>query len=162
MKAISVCQPWASAFFLSEGQRKPVENRDWYSAHRGPLAIHASNNRDWMSAFNDRRRYPELAELLRPLRGKGLPFGAIIGTVEMIDCMTFEQYRRRFPNCPWAGGSKFCHVYANPVPLHRPQIYRGQLGIFEIPDRVIEDGNRPVIAGKAADAAIAKTKEVGI
>jgi len=38
MIALSVRQPWA--WLLLNG--KDIENRDWYTKYRGPLAIHAS------------------------------------------------------------------------------------------------------------------------
>lgn len=42
MKAISIQQPWAWAIFNG----KPVENRKWSTAYRGPLLIHAGKKFD--------------------------------------------------------------------------------------------------------------------
>lgn len=67
MKALCVRQPWAWLLFNG----KTVENRDWYTAYKGPLAIVASKGMtrgeyadavDFVRAFN-----PRLAALI-PLR----------------------------------------------------------------------------------------------
>jgi hypothetical protein len=39
MKCISLIQPWASLVLLGE---KRYETRNWSTAYRGPLLIHAS------------------------------------------------------------------------------------------------------------------------
>ena len=39
LACVSVRQPWAS---LCAWGIKPVENRTWYCAYRGPILIHAS------------------------------------------------------------------------------------------------------------------------
>jgi len=39
MKALSLTQPWASLVAIGA---KNIETRSWYSAYRGPVAIHAS------------------------------------------------------------------------------------------------------------------------
>lgn len=41
MKAITLWQPWASLVAYRE---KRIETRSWYTAYRGPLAIHAAKN----------------------------------------------------------------------------------------------------------------------
>ena len=43
MKAISIRQPWA---WLIVNGYKDVENRTWYTSHRGPLLICASKALD--------------------------------------------------------------------------------------------------------------------
>ena len=42
MKAISIKQPWA---WLIISGYKTVENRKWYTAHRGDILIHASKSK---------------------------------------------------------------------------------------------------------------------
>jgi len=51
MKVLSVKQPWA--WLIVEGI-KPVENRSWNTAHRGPLLIHACQEWDDLGGFADR------------------------------------------------------------------------------------------------------------
>jgi hypothetical protein len=43
MRVLSVRQPWATAIARWE---KPVENRTWLTAYRGPIAIHAASSWD--------------------------------------------------------------------------------------------------------------------
>ena len=38
MKAITIKQPWAWAIIFAG---RDIENRSWYTHHRGPLLIHA-------------------------------------------------------------------------------------------------------------------------
>jgi hypothetical protein len=82
MKAISIKQPWAS--LIVEGI-KPVENRTRPWKHKGPLAIHASKTfthyfPKWLLNTNERAaNVVEESKLLR---------GGIIGSVNMVDCVT--------------------------------------------------------------------------
>ncbi len=50
MKALSLRQPWAWAI-LHAGKR--IENRDWGTAYRGPLLLHASKSVGSRMAFDD-------------------------------------------------------------------------------------------------------------
>jgi len=82
MKALSVKQPWAWAIFHG----KPVENRTWYSNYRGPLWIHAGYIFDyegyqWILDNQDKLgiRIPDRPDLF--------PLGAIVGRVNMIECV---------------------------------------------------------------------------
>lgn len=85
MKCLSLIQPWATLVVLGA---KRFETRCWQTRYRGPLAIHAS------------RTFPETARALcltapfrSVLRRAGyrqsadLPRGAVIGTVELVDCL---------------------------------------------------------------------------
>ncbi len=54
-----------------------------------------------------------------------LPLGALLGTVELIDCTPVENDS---PPSAWAW------ELGNPEPLPQPIPYRGCLGIFEVPD----------------------------
>ena len=118
-KAISIRQPWAWAIFHG----KPVENRTWYSNYRGPLWIHASKTFDyegyqWMWKNIDRLGLFMLPALKR------LPVKAIIGRVNMVDCV--KEY-----DSPWFSGP-YGHVYEDPILLSEPIPYKGQLRIFNV------------------------------
>lgn len=90
MKALSIKQPWAHAI-LHFG--KDIENRDWSTNFRGTVAIHASKGmtKDDYESFvicasdlmvnteAEIHLIPEFFELTR---------GAILGTVEIVDCVS--------------------------------------------------------------------------
>lgn len=128
MKAITICQPYASAFFMAESRRKRPENRDWPTAYRGPLLIHAGKSRAWMDDFDN--------PMFDSLREIEMPFGCIIGMVELAACLSIDAYCERFGDDPWAIGP-WCHVYEHPELFREPIPYRGALGIFEVPESVL-------------------------
>ncbi len=105
IRVLSVRQPWAG---LIVHGFKSLENRDWETSYRGPLAIHASSN-DATSAYRefifDEKAYPnaipvgpclvtprQLAKARELLSGPKSPTReqtgvrrAIIGVVELVD-----------------------------------------------------------------------------
>lgn len=98
MKALSLWQPWAS--LLVSGHKR-VETRGWPLRHRGPLLIHAA--RYWsaeISATCIREPFKDALEsvgVFHPnpfLRPKGLSFGAIVGRVDINDCLPTERVGR--------------------------------------------------------------------
>lgn len=85
MKAITVKQPWAS--LIIEGI-KDIENRTWKTNFRGRVLVHASakqlNNKDLLSI----EKANEInSNLLNDIEDGNLPTGAIIGSVEIVDCV---------------------------------------------------------------------------
>lgn len=146
MKCISIRQPWVWAI-MTAGKR--CENRDWSTKYRGPLLIHAAIGMTkaeyaefqffWEYHFprRDLQSYPKLppaAELKR---------GGIVGQCQLIDVIMHkdtvpvgvspvkaESFVR-----PWFQG-RYGLILADvkPVPFVP---YRGALGLFDVPDRVI-------------------------
>ena len=80
LRALSIRQPWA---WLVVNGYKDIENRSWRTNHRGPLLIHASNNRTLTTPEN-------LAAIKKKYRVR-LPndfdFGGIVGMVDVVDCV---------------------------------------------------------------------------
>lgn len=114
MKCLSVCQPWAWAIVNGV---KAVENRSWRTAHRGPILIHAGKSRRWLGA-------EELPEA--PEEGE-LPFGFVVGGVEVLDCVPVGEVRdRRFAFGPW------CWILARPWKLDHPVALAGKLWLFDV------------------------------
>lgn len=92
LKALSLWQPWAS---LIVWDLKRIETRSWWTSHRGPLFIHAANRWEGDAArlcrlsrpFNwamDRMGYARDEHDGRPPE---MPFGAILGRVDVLDCI---------------------------------------------------------------------------
>ena len=124
MKAISIKQPWA---WLIVTGIKDIENRNWKSNYRGRLLIHAPKT--W-----DKSGYIVLQNYLLDGEKEALPekdewvFGAIIGAVTMVDCV------HNHPSKWFSGPRGF--VFEAPEAWDDPEPYRGQLGIFDVPDSI--------------------------
>ncbi len=125
MKALSVRQPWAWAFFAPIAHPKDVENRDWFIDFHGRLAIHAAKGctrdeyedaLDWMRhvAPEAARACPAYDSLVR---------GAVIGTV-------VANGGTRRSSSRWFVGPCGLLV-SNPQELAVPVPVRGALGFWE-------------------------------
>lgn len=124
MKAISLKPPWPYAIFHLG---KDIENRRWPTKYRGPLLIHASKT--WDEAGYDFLAY-RFDEFV-PSKEHHV-FGAIIGQVSLVDCLDQSDSR-------WFFGD-YGFKLENPKEFKKPIPYRGQLGIFDVPDRVLIKG----------------------
>jgi hypothetical protein len=109
-KAITVLQPWASAIAFAG---KDVENRDWPTRYRGPLAIHAGarfSSDDLLVRITKRtvcgRRIKTISEWidhgatrlgLTSLHGE-LPASCVIAIAMMTACVSQSQ-------SVWFGGT---------------------------------------------------------
>lgn len=118
MKALTIWQPWASCI-MSHG--KTVENRGWYTHHRGKLLIHAA------ARMPEPVPLPDHVNLGCNLLD--LPRGVILGTVEVLDCVRVEDWIGTHPGDPWACGP-WCWVLSTPVLFQRPVPVRGAQGLW--------------------------------
>jgi len=129
MKALTILQPYAHLIVTGE---KLVENRTWPTRHRGPLLIHAGKNRSEVDNATDFELYEEYGEVL--------PFGAIVGRAQLVQCLKKELiatklYDDEFPwlrnhyhmNGPW------CWILADVERFEKPIPYQGRQGLFDIP-----------------------------
>lgn len=124
MKALSLKQPWATLIVTGI---KPIENRKWKSSYRGRLLIHASKTWDKEGAQWICDNFPNLRSFI--LLGKHLLKGYLFGSVEMIDCV--KDYDSKWFFGPYG------FVFEDPVIFDNPIPYKGQLGIFEVPDSIL-------------------------
>lgn len=122
--ALSIRQPWAWAI-LHAG--KDVENRDWYTARRGPICIHAAKSMtkaefdgfvDLARVLYRARDWPEDLWVPNPAN---LKRGGIVGTAEIVDCV-------RESASPWFAG-KWGFVVRNVQPVEFIPC-KGALGFF--------------------------------
>lgn len=111
MKALTLYNPWAMFIPWLE---KSFETRPWYTPYRGLLAIHASKNvPSWVkelckeepftSVLNDHGISPNM---------QGLPFGAVIATCNLIDCLSIREdglykYRSNQRILPLPNGNEY-------------------------------------------------------
>jgi hypothetical protein len=139
MKALSLWQPWCFAI-LHLG--KDVENRSWWTSHRGPLLLHAAKRRPTLEECRSFVMMAEgivgadelAAQLSRAVgldfRGRvvdalrALPRGGIVGRVNVVDC-------GRGLESPWAFDGQWQWVVRNPVPVPIIET-RGWQGLFNI------------------------------
>lgn len=133
MKAISLWQPWATAVAIGA---KKIETRSWWTPYRGRLAVHAA-----------KRDTPELREFFSlkvcdPFRQAGfarfeqLPFGAIIATCRLVECLRStdvdyltDQERALGDYSP----GRYAWIFEDIEPLEKPVYCRGYQGFFEWP-----------------------------
>lgn len=126
--ALTVLEPWASGIIHGT---KRIENRSWRTHHRGPLVIHAGLGRKFLKGAD--ASDPMIQQLLPGLASlDDLPYGLIVGMVDVVDCVKVEDLP---PETPWASGP-WCWVLANPRPL-KPVPFKGKLMIFTIPDELL-------------------------
>lgn len=96
MKAISLWQPWASAIACGV---KQVETRSWYTAYRGPIAIHAAKKWNKELLETTLALITHSPEFYRGLRTLGLTrwdkmhLGAVVATAHLTDCIATEILR---------------------------------------------------------------------
>lgn len=164
MKCLSLWQPWAS--LLVHG-KKQVETRGWEMRHRGPLLIHAAKKWDasllaisrtepFRSAIGELLkaegfdwRWPDNMDLRT-----GLRFGAIVGRANVVACYPTGRVRtvEAGPTGRTEGGlligptehafgdyspGRFAFLCAGFTPFATPVPYRGNQGLFEVPDAVL-------------------------
>jgi hypothetical protein len=146
MKCLSLWQPWASALFVLDSHGIPIkldETRCWHTNERGRIAIHAAKRK-----MPTPDAVPYIAALLEcDLDWDTLPYGAIIGTTELVEVRTGPQaatlrtpeqlfwgdYRKFGDN----GKLRYAFEMVNPQLLSKPLPYRGFQKIFEVPDEFL-------------------------
>jgi hypothetical protein len=115
LKAISIRQPWAYAI-LHLG--KNVENKPMRTHYRGRILIQAS-----LKIEND-----EALEL--KLNPDELPTGAIVGDVEIVDCVDDSRSK-------WAIDGQWHWILRNPRHLKTPIPFKGKLGFMRVPAKLL-------------------------
>jgi hypothetical protein len=165
MRALSLWQPWAT---LLVGGRKRIETRSWPLKHRGPLLIHAAKkwNAD-LSALCVREPFKDALECLgvfhvNPFtQPPGLPFGAIVGRVNIVGCVLIGMTRTHYDTVPGAEmvlghgdytvppdeperafgdytPGRYAILCDDPVRFAEPIPFAGHQGLFDVPDGLLE------------------------
>lgn len=125
--AISIRQPWA---WLILHAGKDIENRSWPTRLRGRVLIHAAKGMT-RAEYEDALMTAKMVSCTRPFPEgtmlpafNELPRGGIVGSVEIVDCVSDSI-------SPWFFGS-YGFVLRAPEPLpFRP--LKGELGFFRVP-----------------------------
>ncbi len=139
MRAISLWQPWALAWLLPGEKLYETRPKPWY--YRGSLLVHAAKKRD-----GDVRYALEDEEIIARLKlhniaPADLAFGAIIGKVDLIDCRSMagmpKQSKTEYLWGNWTSARFALQRGMNPVIFREPIPYRGEQGLFNVPDELI-------------------------
>ena len=115
---------------------KHYETRSWSTKYRGPLYIHA--------AMGFPKSARDFAETERALgRGVGwLPFGAIIGKLQLVDVFHTETVGPKVSGLERLYGDysdgRYAWELAQPVLLPEPIPYRGRLGLFDLDEGTVK------------------------
>jgi len=135
MKAISLWQPWASLWLTDA---KVHETRHWPTSYRGWLLVHAAKRK--VDDFGGERIGDICDGLFGHHWGQDLPRGAIIGAVNLIDCL---QMRLTSPEndddmeCGTWSDERFAWHRSDARLFDVPIPYRGMQGIFNVPDEIV-------------------------
>jgi hypothetical protein len=144
LKALTVCQGWASAMFLPTP--KDVENRTWATNYRGGLLIHAGLSKKHLKDCADFCRWHHIE------MPESLPMGAIIGAVVLSDCT-------RRSTSIWAQPEQFHWVlqapqlFENPI----PGVMRLAMGHFKW-DTSAVNGRATIEAASRLEAELRKPR----
>lgn len=145
MKALSLWQPWASAIPLG---LKRIETRGRPTNYRGRLAIHAAKTQRNAETGDDLIYFWRHSLCVSPSYALAfarhgidtwfdLPFGAIIATCDLVDCVPSEQLladgRADEQEQHWGnfGPGRYGWLLDNVVKLKTPVPLRGMQGLFE-------------------------------
>lgn len=123
MKTITIKQPWAS---LIVHGIKDVENRTWKTNFRGKVLIHAagSHGKRFKIDLTDEQAEAAFFTIAKECMFGSLPFGAIIGSVEIVDCV------QNHPSV-WAEKGVWNWVLANPILFLEPIPCKGKLSFWD-------------------------------
>lgn len=138
MKTFTVYQPYAYA--ITTGL-KQYETRPRKTNIRGRVAVHAGKLDEIRATkgLSDR----DFWALMGAIGGKtDLPRGAVVGTVEIVDCVPVEEIMHTLTERERLLGDfspgRFAWVLRNPVMLEKPIPARGQQGWWNWPFVVME------------------------
>lgn len=129
---LSMHQPWASLLVLGI---KKVEGRTWYTPHRGRLWIAATAKRPTAEEIqpveNMYRAMYSHDNLAFP---KQYPSACLLGCIELVDCLSQEEYREKYPD--GESESDYVFVCENPQELIVKFHVKGKHKIWKLEQHV--------------------------
>ncbi|XP_072138383.1 activating signal cointegrator 1 [Mobula birostris] len=140
---LSMHQPWAS--LLVRGIKK-VEGRTWYTSHRGRL---------WIAAAAKRPSPQEVTAVeatYRTMYGRDIEFpkdyptGCLLGCVDLIDCVSQEQYHEQFAD--QESGSPFVFICTNPQELLVKFPLKGRHKIWKLDSKIHQGMKKALLRQK--------------
>ena len=134
MKGITIRQPWVE--LILQG-RKPYEIRSWGTSYRGPIMLHAAKALD------------KSALVALEIDASSLFRGGFVGRAELKDCRPFTRADARVLRQngafvgKWSAG-RFAWELTNVCRLPALVPFRGALGLFSVPIRIVRKTQRQV------------------
>jgi hypothetical protein len=125
VKALSIRQPWA---WLIVNGHKDIENRGWYTPHRGDFLVHAGKAYGPRLHKEDQEFFMEGYGILLPPFAD-IPLGGIVGAARIIDCKR-DLESRWYVEDSWG----FVLTGMKTLPF---QPLKGALGWFEVPPEYV-------------------------
>lgn len=144
MKAITVYQPYA---FAIVARLKRYETRPRRTNIRGRVAIHAGKRDAWRTGILEKGTMPQIEKILSEAQGETrrpahLEYGAVIGTVEIVDCVPVEEIIDTLTEQERLLGDyspgRFAWVLKDPVTFDTPIPARGKRGWWDWETRKTE------------------------
>lgn len=132
MRAISMWQPWAMAAVT---RVKKIETRGWSTDYRGLLVIHAALR--WTKA----QKEFAMAEHTLGRLPKSLPFGALIGVVNLVDVKPAEEILLDIDPIEKLygiyGPGRYGWILEDAEAFKEPIPYIGRQSFFSVPDEIL-------------------------
>ncbi|KAH3762538.1 activating signal cointegrator 1 [Pelomyxa schiedti] len=142
-KALTLHQPWASLLVYGI---KTAEGRNWTTNHRGKLWIHAASKQPDPDVI---RSLEEQYRLLSPDEDlqfpKDYPLGALVGRVEVVDCIDQKRYQSTEENQRDPNDSEFLWLCSNPERLTLPFRMSGNQRLWNIPTNVTQGAQKALV-----------------
>jgi hypothetical protein len=137
MKALTIRQPWAGAFF-AESNPKDIENRGFATEHRGTLLIHAGSllAAEPTAESTVKQLIGHVPWLGAHSSGVQWAMGAVVGAVDLVSIHRVDDCRG---SCsPWALPARAHWRVENPRLLRRPVQALGKLGLWTPDEDLVE------------------------
>ncbi|XP_070542239.1 activating signal cointegrator 1-like isoform X2 [Ptychodera flava] len=125
--ALSMHQPWAS--MLTAGI-KIHEGRTWYSSHRGRLWITAAAKQPTRQEISELEQIHTAMHPGKVTFPETYPVSCLLGCVDVVDCLSQEQYREQFPD--GESTSPYVFICENPQELVVKFPIKGQHKIWKL------------------------------
>lgn len=143
---LSMHQPWAS--LLIEGFKR-FEGRDWDTEYRGILWIHATSKKPEEELIDAIEA--ECVELYKncqnmPQFPKKYPVSALLGCVDLVDCVKKETYQKLIPH-EFREKAESSHLFVckNPKKLEIPHKMPGQPKLYKLDKDIVERSHEKLI-----------------
>lgn len=142
MKALSLTEPWATLVVTGE---KQFETRSWKTSFRGTIAIHAAKGfpryaQDLAKMSPFRESLAKHGAQMKNISVWSFAFGAIIGTVDIVEMIPTEQMQFALHgNEEFFGDyspNRWAWKLANPQRLSTPIYCRGALSLWTVPEEI--------------------------
>ncbi|KAF0973243.1 hypothetical protein FDP41_008450 [Naegleria fowleri] len=132
---LSMHQPWCSLLVYGI---KRHEGRSWNTSHRGRLWIASTAEKPTDESIQELETYYKTTFNRTQGYPKHYPTSVIVGCVDVIDCVSSEEYREKFPSEEQESDSDYVFICANPRRLFLPYPISGKPKIYKLTKEQLE------------------------